>query len=206
MNLYCYLSCPPSQLLKTTHAGAILDLGEKRIVFDMMIPIKLSRRSRQKPPVVNHYTPKSPSKKKRKVESPVLVCMPRKVKVDVLLPVTKRGNVYKSENSTKVGTVVLDISYLFLDSADLYPDNVNLGTFQKQLLIEVCSKVKAYNIKKQAVSKECSLYHFPGTGGCTGSEIRTSEELEDLFRDLHRKSVKMRVFVLKEYDCLKSRN
>ena len=29
VNLYHYLPCSPSQLLKTTHAGAILDLGEK---------------------------------------------------------------------------------------------------------------------------------------------------------------------------------
>ena len=77
-----------------------------------MIPIKLRRKSREKLPVVNCDNLKSPANKKKKKESPLLVCMPRKVKVDVLLPVTKRGHVYKLENSTKVGTVVLDVSFI----------------------------------------------------------------------------------------------
>ena len=97
--------------------------------------------------------------------------------MDVLLPVTKKGVVCKAENGTPVGTVVLDIDFLFTDESDLYPDCVNIGRFRKRLLIEVCKKVKAYAIKKEVVSKDCSLFHFPGNTGCTASEIRTSENL-----------------------------
>lgn len=86
---------------------------------------------------------------------------------------------------------MLDINFLFSDPSDLYPDNVNLGTFRKRLLIDVCFKVKSYNVKKEAVSKKYRLYHFPGPGGCTGSEIQSSKELEDLFGEMHKKWIKM---------------
>ena len=61
----------------------------------------------------------------------------------MLLLVTKKGVVCKAENGTPAGTVVIDISFLFTDGSDLYPDCVNIGRFRKRLLIEVCKKVKA---------------------------------------------------------------
>ena len=89
--------------------------------------------------------------------------MPRKIRVEVLQPVKKnKKGIFKSENTTKVGTVNLDICFLFTDVQDPFPDCINLGVFRKRLLIEICFNIKAYFIKNEVVSKECSLFHFAG--------------------------------------------
>ena len=88
---------------------------------------------------------------------------------------------------------------MFSDNNDLFPDFVNLGTFCKQLLTEITLKIKAYNLKKEILSKDCSVVFFPGVGGCSASEIRTSEQLLDLFGDIHRKHIRSKNFVLEDY-------
>ena len=208
-NLTEFARPSPEKMAKTTHLGAIEGLGERRVVFDMMLPYRLKKKRNATHITNANEVPsqlKSPSNTRRKLnDSVTTVGVPRKVKVDVLLPVKKKGVVCKAENGTPAGTVVIDISFLFTDGSDLYPDCVNLGRFRKRLLIDACKKVKAYSIKKEVVSKDCSLFHFPGTTGCTASEIRTSEQLNDLIVDIHSKNVRMKNFKECDYNVLKMR-
>ena len=75
-----------------------------------------------------------------------------------------------------------------------FPDHVNLGVFRKLLLVKFCRKVKSHDVKKSSVSKDCSLFYVPGTSGCATSEIHTSEELDDLLCDVHKKEVRKKSF------------
>ena len=84
--------------------------------------------------------------------------LPRKVRAEILQPVTNKEGVCKTQNSTKVGSVNLDVSFLFSGENDPFPDCVNLVLFRKKLLIEVCTKIKIYFVKNEILSKDCSLY------------------------------------------------
>ena len=176
----------------------------------------------------------TPTKKKRRESRESsndadidLIMLPKKVRAEILQPVTNKEGVYKSHNSTKVGTVNLDISFLFTGENDPFPDCVNLGLFRKRLLIEVCTKIKTYFVKNEILSKDCSLYYFSGSSksllfyvvifkllhflnifnlaGCTGTEVRSSEDLLDILTEYHQKVIKKRAFKLSEYTSMKLR-
>ena len=176
----------------------------------------------------------TPTKKKRRESRESsndadidLIMLPKKVRAEILQPVTNKEGVYKSHNSTKVGTVNLDISFLFTGENDPFPDCVNLGLFRKRLLIKVCTKIKTYFVKNEILSKDCSLYYFSGSSksllfyvvifkllhflnifnlaGCTGTEVRSSEDLLDILTEYHQKVIKKRAFKLSEYTSMKLR-
>ena len=59
-----------------------------------------------------------------------LVLMSRKLRAHVLQPVKRnKKGVYKLENITQVGSINLDIGFLFSNAHDLFPDFSNLDVF-----------------------------------------------------------------------------
>ena len=186
------MPCTPAEATRTAHGGAIINLGQKIEVFDMMVAMSIlkntkSRSSKSRSSRTSCTTLTSTpvprdddddiardddddigsvgdnySTPTKISRKDDSVSMPRKLRVEILQPVKNKNGILKSENSTKVGSITFKIGFLFSGEDDPFPDFVNLGFFRKRLLIDVCQSIKSF-VKNETLSKECSLFNFAGS-------------------------------------------